>query len=112
MLGVDERCDAASLLGIGDDVQTQSRLAAGLGAVDLGDTTPRDPPDADGGVQVDRSGWDRIDPNSVLSPQPHDRALTHALLDLRDGQIQRLFLVVLHHGNRHFYVPRVWCLTP
>jgi hypothetical protein len=37
MLGVDERGDAARLLGLGDDVQRAGRLAAGFRAEDLDD---------------------------------------------------------------------------
>ena len=37
MLGIDEGGDAAALLGFGDDVQRQGRLAGGFRAVDLDD---------------------------------------------------------------------------
>jgi len=44
MLGVDERGDAAGLLGVGDRMQSHGRLAGGLGAVDLDDSAARRPP--------------------------------------------------------------------
>ena len=89
-------------LRIGDDVQAERRLAARFRSVDLGDAAARNAADADGRVEVDarRSESTRRVP-SLIGAHPHDRALAAALLDLRDGQIQRLLLVVLPRGDSH-----------
>ena len=44
MLRVDERRDAARLLSLRDDMQSEGRLAGRLGAVDLGHPPARDTP--------------------------------------------------------------------
>ena len=46
VLGVDEGGEAPGLLGLGDDVQGEGRLAAGLRAEDLDDAAARDAADA------------------------------------------------------------------
>jgi hypothetical protein len=44
MLGIDEGADAALLLGFGDGVQRQRRLARGFRPVDLDDAARGSPP--------------------------------------------------------------------
>ena len=61
VLGVDERGDAALALGLGDDVQGQRRLAAGLRAEDFADPTAGDPLAAQGKVQGEAAGRDAGD---------------------------------------------------
>ena len=91
VLGVDVGGDAARLLHVGDEVEAERGLAGGLRAVDLGDAAPRDAADADGGVEVDGPGGDGgdLDPRR-LGAHPHDGALAQLLLDLGDGEVQRL----------------------
>ena len=105
MLRVDVRRDAAGLLGVRDDMQAERRLAARLRSVDLADATARDAPHADRRIEVDRAGRDRLDADLLIRPQPHDRALSAALLDLGNGQIQRLLFVILQGRHSHFTHP-------
>jgi len=56
MFGVDERGDAALLLGLRDHVQRQRRLARRLRPVDLKDTPARDTADAERDVERRRAG--------------------------------------------------------
>ena len=61
VLGVDEGADAAALLGLGDDVQRQRRLARGFRPVDLDDAAARQAADAERDVEAERAGRDRLD---------------------------------------------------
>src|SRR3712207_4217730 len=101
VLGVYEGGEAAGLLGLGDDVQGEGRLAAGLGAVDLDDAPPGDAADAEGEVQGEGAGGDG---GHLLRPpvaHAHDRALTVRLLYLRDGGAYRPIPVVRHPKFGH-----------
>ena len=71
MLGVDERRDAAGLLGTGHRMQCDGGLAGGLRAVDLHHSTPGEPPDAQGRVHGDGRGGDRLDRCAGLITQTH-----------------------------------------
>ena len=89
VLGVDERAHAAELLRLGDHVVDQRRLTGGLRAEDLHDAPARDAADAEGEIQRQRAGRDRLDPD--LSPRiahPHDGALAELALDLGQGALQ------------------------
>ncbi len=59
VLGVDERADAAELLGLGEHVVDQRRLARGLRAEDLDDAPARDAADAEREVERQRARRDR-----------------------------------------------------
>ena len=59
VLGVDERADAAHLLGLGDDLVDERRLTRGLGAEDLDDPPARHAADAEREVDRQRAGRDR-----------------------------------------------------
>ena len=61
VLDVDERGDAAALLGLGDDVLADGRLARRLRAEDLRDPAARDAADAEREVEGDRAGRDDVD---------------------------------------------------
>src|SRR3954470_5377432 len=101
MLGVDIRSHPSRALGIRDDMQRERGLTAGFRPVDLRDAAARDAPDADSGIQVDGSRRDRLDSHLALGAESHDGSLAAALFDLRNGQIQRFFLVVRDRGNSH-----------
>jgi hypothetical protein len=64
MLGVDEAGDPAGSLGLSNHRQDQGGLAGAVGAVDLGDATPRDatyPEDLVQGQAAGRDGgWGRL----------------------------------------------------
>ncbi len=100
MLGVHVRGDAARLLGVGRDVQRQRGLARGLRPEDLGDAAARDAPDADGGVEVDGPRRDGVHLHPrALGAHPHDGPLAAGLLDLRDGEVERLAAVFVGVGG-------------
>jgi hypothetical protein len=89
----------AGALDIGREVKSESGLAGRLRPVDFGDPAPGNAPDADGRVQVDGSGGNGLDPLSLaLRPHPHDRTLAQLLLDLGDGQIERLTALGVQFG--------------
>ena len=66
MLGVDEGADAALLLGLGDGVQRQRRLAGGFRPVDLDDAAARQAADAERDVEAERAGRDGLDLDDLL----------------------------------------------
>ena len=70
VLGVDDRGHAAQLLGLGDDVQRQRRLAGRLRAVDLDDAAARHAADAEREVERDAAGRDRLDLHRVGLARP------------------------------------------
>ena len=61
VLDVDERDDAATRLGLGEDVLADRRLARRLRAEDLGDPAARDAADAERQVERDRARRDVVD---------------------------------------------------
>ena len=89
VLGVDERAHAAELLGLGDDVVGQRRLARGLRAEDLDDAPARDAADAQREVERQRARGDRLHPDlRARVAHAHDRALAELALDLRERALQ------------------------
>src|SRR5215203_2064402 len=93
VLGVDESGEATRLLRFGDDVQGEGRLAAGLGAEDLDDTTPGYAAYAAGEVECQGAGRDGGDLRTVLVAHAHDRTLPELPLYLGDGGIYSLALI-------------------
>ena len=100
MLYVDIRGLAAALLGAGDDVQRERRLAAGFGAVDLNDAAARHAADAEREIKRKRAGGDRLHVHGNVIAETHDRALAVILFDLSERGLQRFFLVGRHSGGR------------
>ena len=91
MLGVHERGHAAELLGLGNHLQRQRRLARRLRPEDLDDAAARHAAHAERVVDADRAGGNGVDRlDRALLAQPHDRALAELLFDLADGQLDRL----------------------
>ena len=95
MLGVDE-CDlAAALLRLCDDMQCKRRFTGGFRAVDLDNSALRYAADTERGVERQRTGRDRVDLQIGPVAKAHDRTLAEVFLDLPDGRIKRLLLVVI-----------------
>ncbi len=97
MLGVDESHDAAEGLGLGEDLEGQSGLAAGLRAVDLDDAAPGHTADAEGGIEGQRAGG--YDPDvEVGAPlaEGHDGPLAELRLDLIGGELEHLLFILVH----------------
>jgi hypothetical protein len=90
VLGVDEGAHPAELLGLGEDVVDQRRLARGLGAEDLHDAPTGNAPDTQREVERQRARGDRIHADlRALVAHAHDRALAELALDLRERTLQR-----------------------
>src|SRR5919202_4423093 len=101
VLGVYEGGEAAGPLGLGDDVQGEGGLAAGLGAVDLDDAAPGDAAHAEGHVEGEGAGGDGGDPPRPAVAHAHDRALAELSLHLRNGGVYRPMPVVRHPKIAH-----------
>ncbi len=99
VLGVDEGREAPGLLGLGDDLERERRLARGLGPEDLDDAAARDAADAERGVHGERAGRDHRDRHVGLVSQPHDRALAELPLDLRQRRFDGAPLLVGFHAG-------------
>lgn len=95
MLSVDE-CDlAAALLCLCDDMQCKRRFTGGFRAVDLNNSALGYTADAKRGVERQRTGRDRVDLQIGPVAKAHDRTLAEVFLDLPDGSIKRLLLVII-----------------
>src|SRR4029077_12929963 len=93
---------AVRALRVRDDGERESRLARRLGAVDLDDAPARHATHAEGRVEADRTGRDDVDRDvRDFLAELHDRALAELLLDLLQGEFERLvlFLVRRAAGN-------------
>src|SRR3954465_9100274 len=112
VLGVDERADAALLLGLGQEVVEKGRLARRLRAEPLDDPPTRHPAHAQRDVERQRARRDRVDAHGrVLVAHAHDRSLPELALDLGERAVQRgvaglrgLFLFLVHKA----VAPRSW----
>src|SRR5215212_7709327 len=93
VLGVDEGGEAPGLLGLGDHVQGEGRLAARLRAEDLDDAAPREAADAEGEVEGQGAGRDGGDPRPLFVAHAHDRTLPELPLYLGDGGVYGLALI-------------------
>ncbi len=97
VLGVDERRHAAGLLRVGDRVQRERRLAAGLRAVDLDDAPSRQPADAERHVERDRPRRYHFHRRPRLVSKAHHRPLAVRALDLGDRVLEGLVAVGCCH---------------
>jgi hypothetical protein len=99
MLRVHVRGHAAGLLHVGNEVETERRLARGLRPVDLADATPRDAAHPDGRIEVDGAGGNHGDLLARrIGAHAHDRPLAELLFDLGDGKGERLAPVGFEPG--------------
>ena len=104
VLGVDERADAAQLLGAGEHVVEQRGLAGRLRAEHLDDAAARDAAHAEREVERQGARRDGVDPHlGGVVPHLHDRALAEVLADLRQRTVERalarlggLLLLLVH----------------
>ena len=93
VLRIDKRCSPAGLLRLGDNMEGQRRLSRGLRTVDLRDPPLRNPKDARGDIEADRSGGNRLHIESAALSQLHDGALAVLLLNLLKRRLQRFIPV-------------------
>ena len=96
VLGIDERCDPAECLRLGEYLESERGLAGGLGSVDLDDPSPRDAPDAECGVEGERSRGYRRNRNHLLIAQTHERALAELAVDRLTSDVDDLDFVGIH----------------
>src|SRR6185437_8840833 len=94
MLGVDEGAGAALLLGLGDDMQRERRLARAFRPVDLDDAALGQAADAQRDIEAQRAGRDRLDLQRLALAELHDRTLAEGPLDLGERRVQGLVLVL------------------
>ena len=95
VLGVDE-CDlAAALLRLCDDMQCKRRFTGGFRTVDLDNSALGYAADTERGIERQRTGRDRVDLQIGPVAKAHDRTLAEVFLDLPDGRIKRLLLVII-----------------
>ena len=88
MLRIDECRYAAQLLGLGDGVKGERRLARRFGPVYLDDPAPRVSAYAERLVEEDGAGGDSLYPESVpMIAQLHDGALAELLFYLEAGSL-------------------------
>src|SRR5699024_3431020 len=82
VLGIDERGDAAALLGVGHGVQGHGRLTGGFWTADLDYAAARASADAQSDVARAISGRAWRDGFANAVTQTHDRALAVVAIDL------------------------------
>jgi len=106
VLNIDERCCATLSLALGNNVLTQRRLARGLWAIDLRDSSLGNPADAQSDIERDTSGGNHINFQPGTFAKAHDGTFTIALANLCKRRVQRLLSAILSHGT-----PWVWPST-
>src|SRR4029077_7668508 len=92
----------ARLLHLRDCMESERRLSARLGAIDLDDASSRIAADAERDVQPNASRRDDLDSVSQRRPlfEAHDRALAVFLFDGGDGKLDCLALILgIVHGE-------------
>ena len=99
VLGVDERRESAALLRLRDDVERERRLARGLGPEDLEDAPAGHAADAEGVVDSDGAGGDRLDRLLGLVAEADERALAELAVDLLHRLLERLEFFLVHFDH-------------
>ncbi|OPZ62479.1 MAG: hypothetical protein BWY86_00373 [Candidatus Aminicenantes bacterium ADurb.Bin508] len=94
MLHIDKGGGSASLLRLRDDVKGQSRLSRGLLPVDLDNPPPGKASDAQGGIQAQGAGRDRLDIQDIGVSEAAQIALPKLPVDLGQGHLQGLVLSI------------------
>ena len=94
MFGIDEGADAALLLGFGDRLQRQRRLARAFRSVDFDDAALRQAADAERDIEAERAGRNGFDlDDAVVRAEFHDRALAERPFDLGECRFKCLAFV-------------------
>ena len=110
---IDEGGDAAKLLGFGNGVQGECRLAGRFRSVDFDNAAAGEASHAECHVELDASGRDDRDFFDRLAAEGHDGTFTIILFDLRNCGFDRFCLVggkvasgcrvLLCHIGLHFF---------
>ena len=92
------------------DAQGDGRLAGGFGPEDLDDAALGDAAHAQRRVEHQAARGDDLDVVELaLGAQLHQRALAKLLFNARQGDLERLFLLVVRRGKRRGLVTLVLC---
>ena len=103
VFGVDEGRDAARLLGLGNGVDGQRRLARRLGAVDLDDAAFGVAPDTQGGVEPEAARGDDVDVFYLFVAELHDGAFAEVFFYFSHGGLQGFELFARSAGLFFFF---------
>src|SRR5262249_20264545 len=102
MFRINERGHSSASLGLGNDMEGESRFSAGLRTEYLHDSSTRHPSNAQCSIQGQGSRRDNPTVHDCLSAaEPHDRSSAKLFLDLRKRQINRssTFSLFVSHYN-------------
>jgi hypothetical protein len=100
VLRVDEGCQAAGLLRLGDDLEGDGGLAGGLRTEDLDDAAARNAAYTECGVKRDGAGGDDRDgDDGLLGAQPHDGAFAKLLFQCCECGFNCLVAIIGHGVN-------------
>ena len=99
VFSVDISGTATKTLGFGHDVHGKRRLTRSFWTIDLDNASTRKSANAEGEVEGERTGRNRLHVHVEVLSKSHDRALTELLLDLSERNVERLVLVVNHGGS-------------
>src|SRR2546423_7781452 len=88
VLDVDERRQAAALLGLGDDRKRERRFARRFRPIDFDDAAPRKSTNSEGAIDQDVAGRNDIDVDNRRVAEPHDSAVAVVLRDLLEREIE------------------------
>ena len=90
VLHIDEGCQAAGLLRLGDDRERERRLAGGFRSIDFHDASAREAADAERLVDQQVAGGDDRHVHLRAFAHAQDRAFAVVLLNLLDGEVEVL----------------------
>ena len=93
MFRIDEGCDTARPLGVGNRVQRQSGLARRFRPVYFDDAAPRKPANAERDVERDRARRNDGDRCALVTSQAHYGSFAELPVDLRECGVKRFFAI-------------------
>ena len=90
MLDVDERRQAAALLGLGDDRKGERRFARRFRPINFDDAASRKSTDSERAIDQDVAGRNDIDVDNCRVTEPHNSAVAIVLRDLLQRELEVL----------------------
>ena len=93
MLGIDKGGGAPLLLAFGHGVQGERGLARAFRTINLDDAALGQAANAEGNIEAERPGRNRLDLNRLSAAQFHGRALAKGAVNLRQRGVECLFAV-------------------
>src|ERR1019366_694524 len=101
VLDVNEGGEAALFLRLGDDAETEGGLAGRFRAVDLDDAALGQAADAEGEVDRERAGGERLNLHALVAAEAHDGAVAELFRDGGKGELDVFFADVGDGGGGH-----------